>query len=335
MEGNKLAEARRLWQMIFEDDDVFCDFYFTYCATAEETYLRYSADGIAVGHIGLPTYRLGLPNGAELSTLYISGACVDDRYRGRGMMSQMMTDVVRATATDALMLIPASEGLRRYYERLGFGSTGFRRRTPDPQAVVDLGVHLEATTPEGLLYEWRAGEVGVRHTLAQCQNVLREYQLYNESTALYRQDSRGLYVGMCLGHFADDVLRIEVLIGNTSVRASLIQELEERYRPKHYNIYMSGAGASPRDGTEPCHGMLRPISPMAMLRAYQLAHPTQELTLGYIDPLLPEQSGTYTLAAGAVHYAPKLPTTSDMPTLSPQELVEHFIPALDIHLMHD
>ncbi len=56
----KLADARALWRLCFQDDERFVDFYFSQVATDEETLVHYTEEGEPIAHIGLPVYHLRL-----------------------------------------------------------------------------------------------------------------------------------------------------------------------------------------------------------------------------------------------------------------------------------
>lgn len=135
--NSSIQAARTLWSICFPDDDAdFLDFYFSKVARAEDTYLEYNQDGLAVAHIGIirSEYFPRIKQPKRIKLAYISGACVHPDYRGQGLMHKLMQSVEeeeRKRGTDALILIPANEKLRAYYgENFGFADAGFRYQIP-------------------------------------------------------------------------------------------------------------------------------------------------------------------------------------------------------------
>ena len=135
--NSSIQAARTLWSICFPDDDAdFLNFYFSKVARAEDTYLEYNQNGLAVAHIGIirSEYFPRIKQPKRIKLAYISGACVHPDYRGQGLMHKLMQSVEeeeRKRGTDALILIPANEKLRAYYgENFGFADAGFRYQIP-------------------------------------------------------------------------------------------------------------------------------------------------------------------------------------------------------------
>ena len=76
--NSSIQAARTLWSICFPDDDAdFLDFYFSKVARAEDTYLEYNQDGLAVAHIGIirSEYFPRIKQPKRIKLAYIWGMC--------------------------------------------------------------------------------------------------------------------------------------------------------------------------------------------------------------------------------------------------------------------
>lgn len=113
---------RRLWQEAFADTDEYLDLFFSTAYAPERCLVR--------NGIGAAAYWLecGL-NSRKLA--YVYGVAVDKNLRGRGVGSAMMTELrsfLEARGYDGILLVPGDEGLRNYYQRLGYQTVSWQNR---------------------------------------------------------------------------------------------------------------------------------------------------------------------------------------------------------------
>ncbi len=349
----KLADARALWRLCFQDDERFVDFYFSQVATDEETLVHYTEGGEPIAHIGLPVYhlRLGEELGAEVACVYISGACMHPGHRRGGLMRQLMTQVLQETARRspcshepdraAVILIPASEELRQYYARhFGFVTIGTRHYSPEVPADALLS-YEPGQRPSAMPYDYRhsahallahsrtLGGYGLYHSQHQWEALEREYALYPSSAIEYVQDEEGLYLGLALARLSEGTIYIDYIVAQAGSDAleQLTGALRQRW-PGDYPILYRHAN---RPGGEPW-GMIRPVRLLPFLRRYALREPQAVVSFAYTDDLIPELTGTYHLAGGSVAFSAGALTA---PLLSLEAICQRFVPPIDISLVHE
>ena len=111
-----VPQLRALWKEAFGDTDEFLDTFFT---------AAYSADRCRCctenGEVIAALYWFDCSYGDE-KIAYIYAVATAKAHRGRGICKRLMEDThayLSAHAYGAAMLVPGSEGLFAFYERLG------------------------------------------------------------------------------------------------------------------------------------------------------------------------------------------------------------------------
>lgn len=233
-----LQEARYLWELCFPSDDAtFLDFYFSRVAKVEDTYIDYDAEGNPIGHIGILRYTTQIDN-QSLHLAYISGACTHPKARRMGVMERLMQRVEkeeRAKGTDALILIPASEELRRYYAKhFHFTDTAPRYSLTIEQFIElkHLDIPRGYNSPEALLASCPPSLCHIAYSESQAQAIIDEYKLYPSGIVELWQ-SGGDYVGLLLARNQDEAIYVDYcMTTDHSVRVSLLRRLQERHPDK-------------------------------------------------------------------------------------------------------
>lgn len=233
-----ITDARYLWELCFPDDDnTFLDFYFTRVAKAEDTYIDYDAQGTPIGHIGILRYTTQADS-ESLRLAYISGACTHPEYRRIGVMERLMQRVKeeeRAKGTDALILIPASEELRRYYAKhFHFTDTAPRYSLTIEQFIElkHLDIPRGYNSLEALLASCPPSLCHIAYSESQAQAIIDEYKLYPSGIVeLWQSDDD--YVGLLLARNQDEAIYVDYCMATDySVRVSLLRRLQERQPDK-------------------------------------------------------------------------------------------------------
>lgn len=327
---DKLREAKDLWRACFHDDEAFVDFYFLHCAKSEETLISYDTVDKPIGHIGLPTYYLGLWGNQEVEATYISGACVLPEYRGQGLMRQMMNQVICQRHHDAVILIPADNALRSYYQRtFGFDNVGTLTWTDDLSAIEEAVSPPKNEDLAEFFSQSRRRYFGIHQTREQCQNILLEYSLYPDfGRVITATDTHGQYTGLLLARCTPSVVYIDYIAGDAAVRTELVETIREDYPQRHIQVRIRERHTS--DSTP--HGMIRLCRVIPFLQAWLEANTLESFAFSYRDSLLPKLSGSYHGIAGEVMFTPD---AFDFPEITHGELVGRFLPSLDISLLHE
>lgn len=128
MDPNSLkTEMKRLWKETFHDSDDYVDLIFdTYFDP--ELVAWHEADGRLVSALlGIPyTFRQG---SRSLRALYLCGLATDPAFRRHGIMDSLLNDINAKGAEMGFafsFLIPADEGLHRFYLNRGYSFATFR-----------------------------------------------------------------------------------------------------------------------------------------------------------------------------------------------------------------
>ena len=123
-------EIIRLWQQCFGDDRHYVDFFLENCPAENALFLYHEESEIA-GMMFLMQGKLMLPDNASVSKVqndlskkvyYLYALCVDEKYRGRGIASELLDFAKDYAGRDdaELCLVPGSSKLRKYYAQRGF-----------------------------------------------------------------------------------------------------------------------------------------------------------------------------------------------------------------------
>ena len=107
-----VGELKKLWLSAFDDEENIVDLFMSKVRPRSLTYVVREADQIASVLYAIPTLD---------NNYYLYALATQDCFRGRGYMSALIRYFVReAQVADYFFLIPAEEGLKPYYEGLGF-----------------------------------------------------------------------------------------------------------------------------------------------------------------------------------------------------------------------
>ena len=122
-------DMKQLWVATFHDREEYVDLVFDTYFRPEYCAWKYEGDRLVATLLGVP-YKFDSLYGS-LSGLYLCGLATDPDYRGHGVMSQLLEEInstARQQGFDFTFLIPADEGLRRYYSDRNY-SAAFRNVT--------------------------------------------------------------------------------------------------------------------------------------------------------------------------------------------------------------
>ena len=123
-------EIIRLWQQCFGDERHYVEFFLENCP-AENALFLYRKEDTVVGMMLLMPGRLVMSDNDFVSeaqsalgikTYYLYALCVDEKYRGRGIASELLGFAEDYAGKDnaELCLVPGSSKLRKYYAERGF-----------------------------------------------------------------------------------------------------------------------------------------------------------------------------------------------------------------------
>lgn len=127
--GPTIEQLKQLWLACFEDDESFVDLFFAR-AYSPRSLVAIEERGEPVSALYILPRTLVL-QGRKISAGYIYGVATHPLCRGRGLMKQLFAEAHRRMQERGMewsLLIPADEGLRAMYGRMGYLSL-FSRST--------------------------------------------------------------------------------------------------------------------------------------------------------------------------------------------------------------
>ncbi len=129
MENERLKkEMMRLWKDTFHDSDKYVNLIFERYFDPELVEYYEQEGRIVSCLLGIP-YRFGSERGA-VEGLYICGLATESKFRQRGIMSELIeriSDKAAEKGYSFIFLIPATNGLIKYYEDRGFVNAFYRK----------------------------------------------------------------------------------------------------------------------------------------------------------------------------------------------------------------
>ncbi len=139
MEANELKrQMMKLWKETFHDSDDYVNLVFDSYFAPEHVVYEESEGKVIAALLAVPyDFKFGIDSDALcgrlpecfLKGLYLCGLATDEKFRGMGIMSRLI-DKINCVACekgyDFTFLIPASEGLRKYYKDRGYVNSFYR-----------------------------------------------------------------------------------------------------------------------------------------------------------------------------------------------------------------
>lgn len=337
------TEARRLWELCFEDSPEFVDFYFEHVFDPHEAYLYYDELGRGMAHLHAKVYEIytGGEAGSSLSAFYVSGACTHPDHRGQGVMASLMAEVMRAEAEQGrqiAFLIPADEDLRVYYHKhFGFQTNNYRCVTTSLAVALDTlsGYPLASLEASDFLYQAECLSLGrgLRHTAKDWRHICLEYEMSPEAAVLiHRASDRAPILAVALVRWAEETLWVDGLYGAAEAAAELVRAQAEAHPSHRTKITLPSHSGSHLAERMP-RAMVRPLAFAPLLKDYADRHPGEPIACSIVDELLPHNTGSYYRDdMGQIIFVPGSLTA---PRLSIPDFVARFVPEYDLRFLHE
>ncbi|MDE6417816.1 MAG: GNAT family N-acetyltransferase [Duncaniella sp.] len=308
---SKRDNIMKIWQESFKDPKSYVAMYFDRVYRDDEALTLADPQGETVSSLLLQHYSLTF-HGTSLPLGYIAGAATRRSQRGKGYMSRLMTEALRASAArgDAMVaLIPANEALYYFYARFGF-ETLFYTKEQRFTALHTFPVQGEYTSlPAGQGDEvWeafdrfqRARKCYVTHTRRQFDNLLADLEADGGNfvvTSVDDPDSGPRIVSMAWAIRKDDLLLVTDVMGESEdARTASLRELRRLHPGVPFLLY--GRPTDNIGGRLMPRGMGRVVNVMSALSAVAEAYPKLATRIRVTDHLLPElNSHTYVIRDG-------------------------------------
>lgn len=133
---NDIAGIISLWIDVFGDSPEFVREFLSRFASPESVVLAHNENGMVIGMAHYPV--LGDSFGNHYTYLY--AVAVLPEYRGKGIASKLIREVINRTKTDILATIPASITLQHWY------GANFGFEFPDFPIALPADIHFDLGT---------------------------------------------------------------------------------------------------------------------------------------------------------------------------------------------
>ena len=111
-----IPDLRGLWKEAFSDTDDFLDRFFSLAFAPERALIACEGEEIFAA-----LYWLNC-TWEEKTVAYVYAVATDKKHRGKGLCKALMAEL--HNRADRIILVPADEGLRAFYSRLGYQDFG-------------------------------------------------------------------------------------------------------------------------------------------------------------------------------------------------------------------
>lgn len=223
MKKDILSQLKALWIENFQDTDAYTDLIFDNYANPD-TLLYIEKDGKVVSSLlGIPYNFSG---DVALKGLYLCGLSTQKEYRGKGYMSDLINRINKTAIElgyDFTFLIPANDGLRRYYADRGYVDAfycfnehyapghKFLKEWPENVTVVKLQDYLNT---EGENYSGSVRE--------KLEKFLLEIQKKSLNCEDYKDEKISKFADMMHSSFDWNMVLEESIISKSDVFIALV-----------------------------------------------------------------------------------------------------------------
>lgn len=223
MKKDILSQLKALWIENFQDTDTYTDLIFDNYANPD-TLLYIEKDGKVVSSLlGIPYNFSG---DVQLKGLYLCGLSTQEEYRGKGYMSELINRInskARELGYDFTFLIPANDGLRRYYADRGYVDAfycfnehyapghKFLKQWPENVTVVKMWDYLNTE-----------GEISYRKMKEDAVEFLLKIQNKNSENENCKNEKRSKFADLVHSSFDWNAVLEESIISKTDVFIALV-----------------------------------------------------------------------------------------------------------------
>lgn len=306
---DRKKQARHLWEMSFDDDPSFTEFYFQKRYTDDNT-ISIDEDGIMLSVMQMLPYPFSIL-GQQVNSGYVSGACTDPEQRNRGLMHQLLKKSLYYLLhrdISICTLIPAHDWLFNYYSKSGFETIFYNKKIEgnipqwtekDTQYQLDIFHDFDSKSYNYLLQMWSMMNAAILHPKEDFKIVLAD--LINAGGAIFTVSDKDKVVGVALAFYYKEERAIyinEIFTDASDIERFLLNHIGKTY---NCNKYIKLQNENDQDGNP--FGMLRIVQPIKILNLFAQKEPTFKLHIKLIDEQIEENNGYYDVSAGKVKFS--------------------------------
>lgn len=304
---SKKSEIKRLWTETFHDPAEWTEMFFDRVYDDSEA-MTIEADGQIVSSLLLQHYSM-MFHGREMPISYICGALTRRQLRGRGYMSMLMGDVLRASRERGEMLctlIPAHDWLYFFYDKFGFSTVFYSdiQRFTSLHAFAGIGNYypvdnlFDSRVYDAMQRMERLREGTVLHSHRHFLNIMDDLRLENAGRFVAMQSAQGEVCSLAWAVKRDEIVEVrELLSVDDQAAQAALRELRSHYPDTPMRLL---APAEKSHRRLSARGMGRIVNAGLTLEAIAAANPGWSNIVRVSDRLLPENSHTYVIAGGEV-----------------------------------
>lgn len=301
-------EIKRIWLESFNDSAEYVDMYFDRVYRDSDALTMDDASGRPLSSLLLQRYSLWL-YGSEQPLAYIAGAATRRHARGNGLMTGLLHKALgtaRSRGDMAVALIPASDSLYFFYDRMGFATVFYHNverytaghQFPGPGEWNVVADPFEPRVAEAFMQLERALPVAaVLHSERDFLNILDDLNMDSGGRFVAVEDSEGQVAAMAWSVTDERQVRVKAVLSRDSVsRLAALREIRRHNPGLPFIVEAVPGDVYPRKLDS--RGMMRIVDVPGALSAMAAAYPDLRLTVRVHDPLLAPNSGIYHLEHG-------------------------------------
>ncbi len=306
-------DIKKIWTEAFNDPREYVDMYFDRVYSDADV-VATSLSGHPVSSLLLQRYRI-LFHGVETGCSYIAGAATRRQMRGKGLMTELICKALQASRDRDDMLsalIPASDPLYFFYDRLGFATVFY----VDPQRYTSLHTFapddgVEKFTPVEDIFDvrlWPAfdrmqhrREGMILHSQRDFLNILDDLRM-DHGRYVAVADESGEVKAMAWAtadeSAADGVVTVKELLGDDEeARKGALRALRAVFPGRPFKLLAEARGEGRKLYSR---GMGRIVNAGLCLEIIAAANPEVRQTIRVHDPILSGNNGIYHMKDGKV-----------------------------------
>lgn len=264
-----IKALKSLWDESFDDTVNYIDFIFDKVSLPSDAMIYDVAGEVAAMLLMIPTrfiYRSEIVN-----TLYILGACTKKKYRGKGLMTELLEQAeerARSSGAALSILVPGEKYLFDYYKKRGY-SADFRVRNVQLKrgafsavAPGDGTVVIDKVSPIDI-FEIRSAALAdlphVSWSKRQMPFVLEDTLIYGGHAAVYDGS-----LGKAYAFFGNDRKKLfikECLGSSVEAQMALMKAIAEKHDPRQIQVNVPiYSPLFPQMGQVVPYGMAKPLN---------------------------------------------------------------------------
>lgn len=312
---DRKKQARHLWEMSFDDDPSFTEFYFQKRYTDDNT-ISIDEDGTMLSVMQMLPYPFSI-FGQQVNSGYVSGACTDPEQRNRGLMHQLLKKSLYYLLHREIpicTLIPAHDWLFNYYGKSGFETIFFNKKIAsnipqwtekETQYQLAIFHDFDNKSYNYLQQMWTSMSAAILHPEKDFKIVLAD--LINAGGAIFTVYNQDKVVGVALAFYykEEEAVYINEIFTETSdIEQFLLSHIGKTY---HSNKYIKLQNEDSQNGNP--FGMLRIVQPLKILNLFAQKEHSLELHIKLVDEQIEENNGYYDVSAGKVKFSKERSTS--------------------------